>query len=145
MFVSFASEFKREVPCSSVPQPAAVPSQMLLCRREELGHMVTVTARRAMGHLCRAPRPVVTHSRYKPQLLGASLRSLAGSYGVRRWASPWAFTGSADEGIALANIDRAKKLRRPGRPSVYLTLFWRGPEAAQLLLIQSLPILEVVI
>lgn len=63
--------------------------------------------------------------------------------------TPCAFTGSADEGPALPNIERAKKLQRPGRtepgPGVYLTLFWRGPEAEQLLLIQSFPVLEVVI
>lgn len=29
--------------------------EMLLCRLKELGHMVAVTARRATGHLCRAP------------------------------------------------------------------------------------------
>lgn len=62
---------------------------------------------------------MVTQSPYKPQLLGASLKSLAASYGIRWWPQkvgiPWAFKGSADEGTALANSERAKKLQRPGR------------------------------
>lgn len=65
-------------------------------------------------------------------------------------ASDGAFTGPADEGSALPNTERlrdcsSQKEGQSRGPSVYPPLFWRGPEGAQLLLIQSFPVLEVVL
>lgn len=65
-------------------------------------------------------------------------------------ASDGAFTGPADEGSALPNTERlrdcsSQKEGQSRGPSVRPPLFWRGPEGAQLLLIQSFPVLEVVL
>lgn len=65
-------------------------------------------------------------------------------------ASDGAFTGPADEGSALPNTERlrdcsSQKEGQSRGPSVCPPLFWRGPEGAQLLLIQSFPVLEVVL
>lgn len=118
---------------------------MLLCRLKELGHMVAVTARRATGHLCRAPGPVVIQSVQTTDL--GSLTEEPCSKLWRQTVLSQALQMRGARCLTLKGLRdcSSQKEGQSRGPSVYLPLFWRGPEGAQLLLIQSFPVLEVVL